>query len=127
MPASELQAISAANSTVGSLLLIGNDGSLQHSRQLLLQRAGFTIFALNSQQALAGETPLACRMALICRSVEQREAQWIAQLLHASEPRLPILRFATSGETVSPEFAAFRRESAAPSVLLAEVRRLLSA
>lgn len=125
VPALELHAIFAGSDSGGNLLLIGNDGGLQHSRRLLLERAGFSVFCLNSRQALAGESPSVCRMALICRSVSHREAQWIAHLLRAVQPYLPILRFATGGEGASPEFTLVRRESAPPPVLLAEVGRLL--
>ena len=127
----ELQAISACSRTVSGsgsgsvLLLVGNDGGLQHSRRLLLEREGFAVVCLNSRQALAGEGPEVCRLALICRSVGHHEAQRVAQLLHAKQAGLPILRFATTGEAASAEYVALRRESAAPPVLLAEVGRLL--
>lgn len=125
VPASNLRASSAPTHSNGILLLVGNDNGLQHSRRLLLERAGFSPVCLNSRQALAGEGPETCRMALICRSVGHREAQWIAHLLRALQPQLPILRFATGGEMASPEFSSMRRESASPPVLLAEVSRLL--
>ncbi len=124
--ASEFHATSVASPAGGDLLLIGNDDGLQHSRRLLLERSGFTVISLNSRQALAGEGPSGCRLAVICRSVGYRDAQWIAQLLRSAEPHLPILRFATRGEMTAPEFTLVRRESAPPLVLLAEVGRLLS-
>ncbi len=127
MPAAEFHAISGGSGGGGRLLLLGNDDGLQHSRRLLLERAGFTVSCLNSRQALAGECPSGCRLTLICRSIGHREAHWIAQLLHAAQPRMPILRFATGGEGPSPEFTLVRREAAPPAVLLAEVGRLLSA
>ena len=125
VPAAALQAASACSGSRNSLLLIGNDSGLQHSRRLLLERAGFTVVSLNSRQASAGESPEVCCLALICRSVGHRDALFIAHLLHAEQPQLPILRFATSGEAPSADFIALRRESATPPVLLAEVGRLL--
>ncbi len=123
--AAEFHAISAASYQGASLLLIGNDDGLQHSRRLLLERAGYGVFSLNSRQALAGACPSSSGLALICRSVGHREAQRIAYLLRSEQPRLPILRFATGGEVHSPEFSLIRRESAPPPVFLAEVGRLL--
>ena len=124
-PGSEFRGIADVHRPSGSLLLIGNDGGLQHSRQLLLERAKFKVYCLNSRQALAGESPADCQLALICRSVNHTNAQWIARTLHATQPGLPILRFATTGEAPSVDFATLRRESATPPVLLAEVSRLL--
>lgn len=124
-PAPESHAFSAAFPNGGSLLLIGNDGGLRYSRRLLLERAGFTVVSLNSQEAMAGEIHSGCRLVLLCRSVGHREALLIAQWLHATQPSLPILRFATQSELPSAEFAVVRRDSASPPVLLAEVARLL--
>ncbi len=123
--ASEFHATSACSQQGVAILLVGNDGGLQHSRRLLLERAGFSVTCLNSRQALEGACPFTCRMALICRSVGQQEAQWIAQMLHAAQPRLPILRFANGSEGTSNEFATILREAASPPTLLAAVSRLL--
>ena len=124
--APEFHATSACPRSGVTILLIGNDDGLQHSRCLLLERAGFSVTCLSSRQALEGACPFTSHLALICRSIGQQEAQWIAQMLHAAQPGLPILRFATGSEGTSKEFATILREAASPPALLAAVSRLLS-
>lgn len=123
-PGTELLAISVAIPALDTVLLVSNDGGLQYSRRMLLERASLGVLCLNSSQALKA-VHLVCDVALLCRSVSLADAERIAQSLHLEEGNTPVLRFGRGGEMPSKDFTAVLPYSLSPPMFVAEVEALL--
>lgn len=116
----------ARKARAGKVLLIGNEAALQQTRQLLLESAGFTTKTVGGRAALDCLDLDSFNVALLCRSVPPGDAVQIARTLHARNPNIAILRFASLGESSSGQFDTAVTNVSSPTFLIAEVERLAS-
>jgi DNA-binding NtrC family response regulator len=79
--------------TPTSILTISRDQTLQHTRTIILERAGYSVSAaLNDKDAVGFvEVPNNLRLVLMCHSVPETSRVFLAARIKELKPKLPIL------------------------------------
>jgi CheY-like chemotaxis protein len=79
--------------TPTSILTISRDPSLQNTRTLILERAGYSVSAaLNDKDALGFvEAPNTIDLVLMCHSVPEASRHFLVTRIKELRPKLPIL------------------------------------
>jgi DNA-binding response OmpR family regulator len=79
--------------TAASILTISRDQLLQHTRTIILERAGYTVSAaLSDKDAVAFvEAPNTLSLVLMCHSVPEASRISIVTRIKELNPKLPIL------------------------------------
>jgi DNA-binding NtrC family response regulator len=79
--------------TPTSILTISRDRPLQHTRTIILERAGYSVSAaLNDKDAIGFvEAPNNIGLVLMCHSVPETSRVFLAARIKELKPKLPIL------------------------------------
>lgn len=79
--------------TATSILTISRDRTLQHTRTIILERAGYAVSAaLNDKDAVSFvEAPNNIGLVLMCHSVPEASRQFLVTRIKELKPKLPIL------------------------------------
>jgi DNA-binding response OmpR family regulator len=102
------------------ILIISRDRILQHTRRLILERHGYRVFDVQTDDEAikAVEAYASYSLVLLCHSVPERSRLFLVNKLKELQPALPILMLYNSYDPTEAEVDASLHSLDSPAALL---------
>lgn len=103
-----------------SILIISRDRVLQHTRRLILERSGYRVFDVRTDDEAikAVEAYASYSLVLLCHSVPERDRLFIVSRLKELQPTLPILMLYNSYDPTEAKVDGSLHSLDSPTALL---------
>ena len=106
--------------TIKSILIISRDKVLQHTRTLILERSGYHVSAVSSddEAVKAVEFSTSYSLVLLCHSVPEKSRLFLVNKLKELQPTLPILMLYNSYDPTEAKVDGSLHSLDSPEALL---------
>jgi hypothetical protein len=112
----------------GTILSVGDDLNLLKTRHLVLQSAGHETYSLPGNALIDDDVISTLDLAIICHSVDERQAAVLIASLRKVNPSLPIIWLTTAlvRQPGTTEEVAVLWATEGPQTLLAQIHSILT-